>query len=373
LEPEPKGVFLRELYAAGNAFYDALGAWLETEAGSQYKGDVILTEDSATQARVMYAARVRVRMEPISTTSGDKEGVPCLKKTRDIIDRWSEDHVPDHDKDNAPVPFVSFNAFRFWDASAVIVEQTAFNMIYAAACCFVVTLVVLPHPMLCVIAMVTVSSILAGVVAAMALMLDIRIETISMIDLVMSIGFSIDNVAHFCHAYMISRQPTAKEKAVDALQMIGIPILLGDASTMVALLPLVGSKSRIFISFFYILFTVLLLSALHAIVLLPLVLGYFGPLPQYADREGHEGRKTLPIDNGAGIGDQELGTGSLEPKEISLSPLATKGPTGPVLASSGVGSISSTSLGGVSTTPAPALSGPQVQVLPVSFHNGGHR
>jgi len=61
------------------------------------------------------------------------------------------------------------------------------------------------------------------------------------------------------------------------LTRIGIPILQGDASTMVALLPLLGSSSRIFRSFFFILFTVLLLGVLHAVVLLPVLLGHFGP------------------------------------------------------------------------------------------------
>jgi len=40
-------------------------------------------------------------------------------------------------------------------------------------------------------------------------------QTISMIDLVMSIGFSIDNVAHYLHAYMISSQNSPRSRAVE--------------------------------------------------------------------------------------------------------------------------------------------------------------
>ena len=114
--------------------------------------------------------------------------------------------------------------------------------------------------------------------ASMALLFDIQIETISMICLVLSIGFSIDNVVHYCHAYMTSSKPSRKEKVTDALERIGMPILAGDLSTILALLVLLASASRIFKSFFWIILTVLFLGAVHAVVLLPVVLGLLGPL-----------------------------------------------------------------------------------------------
>lgn len=98
-----------------------------------------------------------------------------------------------------------------------------------------------------------------------------------MIQLVLAIGFSIDNVAHYCHAYMSSTHSTRKEKAIDALQRILSPILACNLSTMSALLCLLSSKSKIFMSFFKVLFTVLLLGALHSTVLLPVILAHLGP------------------------------------------------------------------------------------------------
>eukprot|EP00960_Hanusia_phi_P047420 758398-Hanusia_phi.AAC.2 len=84
------------------------------------------------------------------------------------------------------------------------------------------------------------------------------------------------------------------DQAIDALERIGMPILAADLSTMIALLALLGSKSRIFFSFFCILFTVLLLGGMHAVVFLPVFLGYFGPVLEKEEPEPND-KDTSPL------------------------------------------------------------------------------
>ncbi|EKX54451.1 hypothetical protein GUITHDRAFT_99930 [Guillardia theta CCMP2712] len=264
----------------GPAFKEELRTWLEG-AGEIFQPDFVIDKDKPSEWR-MLMSRFRVRQIPPKTTSGDKTGVPCLKKIRSILD----DNFP-HDLHDRPLTVDVDNTFVFFEASAIIVTQTILNLVYAAAACFLVTVIIIPHPILCVVAMIVVSMILVGTLASMTLISNLRIETISMIDLVLAIGFSIDNVAHYIHAFMSSRAGAGgdtsastrrKLMAIDALERIGMPILAADLSTMIALLPLVGSKSRIFASFFSILFTVLFLGGIHAVVFLPVFLGYFGPV-----------------------------------------------------------------------------------------------
>ncbi|EKX48436.1 hypothetical protein GUITHDRAFT_105584 [Guillardia theta CCMP2712] len=292
----PQGLWLRDFQAfvrttgadetllEGEAFYDSLSVWL-AGTGKVYLKDIMVTFKEGKVVSIE-SFRMRFRQIPGTTTSGDKLGVPCMKQVRRILD---QSYPPN--KDIRPLTIDDRDVFVYWEGSAIIVEQTVLNLIYAAAACFVVTVFIIPHPILCFIAMIVVAMILVGTLASMSLISNMNIETISMIDLVLGIGFSIDNVAHYVHAFMSSQamaygeegqlQRAASRKAkvaIDALERIGLPILAGDLSTMIALLALLGSKSRIFFSFFCILFAVLLLGCLHAIVLLPVVLGYFGPL-----------------------------------------------------------------------------------------------
>jgi len=248
--------------------------------------------------------RMYVRVERLTTTSGDLEGVPCVRDIRDVLDNYKLSGAGGSRPYHAGV-----QVLVFWEASAVIVSQTVNNLIYAAVCCFCVTMVILPHPVLCCVTMGVVAMILVGTVGAMELILDIRIETISMIDLILAIGFSIDNVAHYCHAFMSSSKYHRRDKALDALQRIWAPILYGDVSTMIALLTLLASQSKIFRSFFKILFTVLLLGAMHSTVLLPVLLGWFGPSSKKPEIELEDGRSKIPSAAGADS-EQNIGSGT---------------------------------------------------------------
>jgi len=59
---------------------------------------------------------------------------------------------------------------------------------------------------------------------------------------VLSIGFAVDNTAHICHAYMLAPTvtcPTREDRVKFALEAVGSPIILGDISTLLAIIPMV--------------------------------------------------------------------------------------------------------------------------------------
>lgn len=140
-----------------------------------------------------------------------------------------------------------------------------------------------------------------------------------MINLVLSVGFSVDNSAHFCHAYMIAPVGNPSKKTISepsetpdasylshpsianyphklerhkrclfALNAVGIPILAGDISTICALLTLASAQSEIFIIFFKILFLVMLFGCAHAIFFLPIVFSMIGPVNVKSSENDHK-------------------------------------------------------------------------------------
>lgn len=119
-------------------------------------------------------------------------------------------------------------------------------------------------------------SIEIGVVGYMALW-DINLDSISMINLIMCIGFSVDFTAHICYAYMASKAKRPEDRVSECLYSLGLPIVQGSFSTILGVVALLLADSYIFSVFFKMVFMVIFFGAMHGLFLLPVLLSLFGP------------------------------------------------------------------------------------------------
>ena len=55
----------------------------------------------------------------------------------------------------------------------------------------------------------------------------VSLNSISMINLVMAIGFAVDYSAHFAHAFVFSRETSPEEKVIQALGTVGASVFMG--------------------------------------------------------------------------------------------------------------------------------------------------
>lgn len=122
----------------------------------------------------------------------------------------------------------------------------------------------------------SVISIEVGVVGYMSLW-DVNLDSISMINLIMCIGFSIDFTAHICYVYMSSRCKHPRDRVKEALYSLGLPILQGSVSTILGVSALILAGSYMFMVFFKMVFLVIFFGAMHGLFLLPVMLSIFGP------------------------------------------------------------------------------------------------
>jgi len=76
---------------------------------------------------------------------------------------------------------------------------------------------------------------------------------------------------------MSSKAPTPPERVKACLYSLGLPIVQGALSTILGVLALLVAPSYIFITFFKVVFLVIVIAALHGLVLLPVLLSLFGP------------------------------------------------------------------------------------------------
>ncbi|XP_076458712.1 patched domain-containing protein 3-like [Babylonia areolata] len=172
--------------------------------------------------------------------------------------------------------FAYHSSFVAFEQFLAVLPATMLLVGCAVAVMTVVTFVFLPHILMVLLVVLTIIMILVGIFGFMYYW-DLTLSSITMIHLVMSVGFSVDFSAHVCTAYLLSHAASRKDRARDAICHAAGPILNGATSTMLGVLLLLASSSFIFQSFFKVMFLVISFGLLHAVFFLPAVLSLLGP------------------------------------------------------------------------------------------------
>ncbi|KAM6989275.1 patched domain-containing protein 3 [Tautogolabrus adspersus] len=166
-------------------------------------------------------------------------------------------------------------AFIYYDQYTIIKDNTIQTILVAVIVMFVISLILTPNPLCSAWVAFTICSVIVGVMGFMALW-GVSLDSISMINLVMCIGFSVDFTAHISYAFSSSPKSDVNEKAKDALARLGYPILQGALSTILGVVVLSMSGSYIFRTFFKIVFLVVMFGLLHGLVFIPVFLTLSG-------------------------------------------------------------------------------------------------
>lgn len=207
------------------------------------------------------ASRFLIQAVNISGTNHEKEMVQALRK---IVA-------------NSPLNASVFHPyFVFFDQFELVRPTSLQNLCYGALMMMLTSFIFIPNILCSLWVAFSIISIEIGVVGYMALW-DINLDSISMINLIMCIGFSVDFTAHICYAYMSSKAKTADERVSECLYSLGLPIVQGSFSTILGVVALLLADSYIFSVFFKMVFMVIFFGAMHGLFLLPVLLSLFGP------------------------------------------------------------------------------------------------
>ena len=175
-------------------------------------------------------------------------------------------------------------AFIFYDQYLAVWPNTRQNLLIATAAMFVVSLLLIPHPVCSLWVTFSIVSICTGVIGYMTWW-GVNLDTISMINIIICIGFCVDFSAHITYAYVLAEGDTGNERMRNALHAIGFPIVQGALSTIIGVFALAFSASYIFRTFFKTMFLVISLSAFHGLLIIPALLSIMGP-PKI-NKKGH--------------------------------------------------------------------------------------
>lgn len=239
------------------AFIAGIYKFVRDPLYTRFENDVVVDSSNKT----IIASRVYV----LSANLGDSqdEGKMMLE-SRDIADAASIDCF------SFSPYFVAFEQY------VSILGQSLQSVGIALAAVFVITCIFMPHPVLILFVTTAVAMIMTGVFGFL-LYIDVTLSSITMIHMILSVGFSIDFTAHICHGYMISTGKNRDERVQSSIDKTGAPIFHGAVSSLLGIIVLIWAKSYIFRTFGIVMAFVLLFGITHALLLLPVVLSWIGP------------------------------------------------------------------------------------------------
>ena len=124
-----------------------------------------------------------------------------------------------------PVYAITY-AFIFYEQYAVILRTTIRNIAICATAILIITLPYLINPKVTFAVFVGFVSLMFELFGIMYLW-NVSLNAISMIILVMGIGFSVDYSAHIAHAFVKSEKKTTELRVREALETMGSSVAMG--------------------------------------------------------------------------------------------------------------------------------------------------
>ncbi|CAC5426738.1 unnamed protein product [Mytilus coruscus] len=144
---------------------------------------------------------------------------------------------------------ISFSpAFIYFEQYVAVLPNTLQTVGIGVAAVLIVTCIFLSHPLVILIVTMSVALIMLGIFGFMHLW-GLSLSSITMIHIIMSVGFSVDYTTHICHAFLNVGGENRNERVNEALILSGGPIFNGAMSSLVGIIMLAFSESYVFNSF----------------------------------------------------------------------------------------------------------------------------
>ncbi|XP_064411641.1 protein patched homolog 1 [Latimeria chalumnae] len=207
--------------------------------------------------------------------------VEAIEKVRAICNNYTSQGVPS---------YPNGYPFLFWEQYIWLRHWLLLSISVVLACTFLVCALFLLNPwtaMIIVLILVLMTMELFGMMG----LIGIKLSAVPVVILIASVGIGVEFTVHVTLAFLTSIGDK-DHRAVVALEHMFAPVLDGAVSTLLGVLMLAGSEFDFIVRYFFAVLAILtILGALNGLVLLPVLLSYFGPYPEVSPVDG---RSRLP-------------------------------------------------------------------------------
>jgi len=166
-----------------------------------------------------------------------------------------------------------FNSyFPYTDQYLTMFGQSVQSILSTGIVVIAVSIVLLPDPVSGISAILSIVSTLTGCLGFMSIW-GIVLDGITLINLIMCIGFSVDFSAHFCYHYIDKKNKSESDDEIVERTLLSVwkPVLQGALSTLLGVVGMLYAPATSFVIFFKMMFIVITLGVVHSLILVPLL------------------------------------------------------------------------------------------------------
>jgi len=164
--------------------------------------------------------------------------------------------------------------FKYYEQMYEVIPNIIQTFLIAIEAMYLATLLIIPDLKSVLIIISTMFMILVSLVATLCAW-GIKASSITMVELVMAIGFCSDFCVHIVHAFLTATG-TRKERAQQALINMGMPILCASLSSIIGVFFLGFAQSYLFRTFFKTITILMVFGTIYALCFLPVILSLIG-------------------------------------------------------------------------------------------------
>ncbi|KAH7731240.1 Protein PTR-19 c [Aphelenchoides avenae] len=246
---------------------------------AKYRRDVLLNEEGSK----LEACRVTVHLRYVGSSNQSRAM-----------------HLFRHLAETSELPTgVYADFFQFAEQYNAVLPGTLSSIGMAGGAVVIVSLLLIPEPVAAFWVSFSILSINVGILGFMTFW-SVRLDFISMVTIVMSIGFCADFAAHLAYNFARGENLSRSERLRKALHTVGVPILQSASSTIIGVSFMASTESYVFRSFLKTIILVISLGVFHGLVILPVLLTSSSPCSKEDDESyGRVSARTIQEDHNA--------------------------------------------------------------------------
>jgi Niemann-Pick C1 protein len=176
------------------------------------------------------------------------------------------------------VVMLASGPYKYFETSRIIFRELLTNLGFALLGIAVVGAILLIHPVAVAVMVLCIVAVDLSLFAEMWVF-GIRLNPVSVVNLVMAVGLAVDYSMHILHTFLRTSGKSRQDRVHAAMLEIGAAVLLGVLSTLLGVVVLAGSQSHIIRVFFQLLTGTVVLGGIVGLLFLPALLSCVGPGP----------------------------------------------------------------------------------------------